>query len=59
MKAIINAINEYHKCFQHATAVVLNHEETEKNSQRITKRLPFINRYCWDGINIDHERMIR
>ena len=37
-KATIDPINKKHnKCFQYATAVALNHEETKKDPQRINK----------------------
>ena len=36
-KITINSINETGKQFQYTTIVALNHELTEKNSQRISK----------------------
>ena len=45
-KATINSINKKdNKCFQYAVTVALNHEEMKKDSQRITKIKPFINKY--------------
>ena len=50
--------NKFHqqKCFQYAVTVVLNHEEIEKDTQRITKIKPFINKYNWEGINFLSEK---
>ena len=51
-KASIDPINKkYHKCFQYAVPVAINHEEIGKNSETITKVEPFINKYNWEGIN--------
>ena len=56
-QAAINPINKkYNKCFQYAVTVALNHEETEKYSERITKIKPFINKYNWEGINFPSEK---
>ena len=45
-KATINPINKKdNKCFQYATTVMLNHFKIGKNSERITKMKPFINKY--------------
>ena len=50
-KATINLINKKDsKCFQYALTVALNHEEIEKDPQRITKIKSFINKYNWEGI---------
>ena len=44
-KATINPMNKKdNKCIKHAVVVALNHEETEKDPQRITKFKPFINK---------------
>ena len=52
-KATVNFINKnYNKCFQYATAVALNHEEIGKNSQRISKMKPPINKSNWEGISV-------
>ena len=54
-KATINLINKKDKkCFQYALTVTLNHEEIEKDPQRITKT--FINRYNLEGINFPSEK---
>ena len=49
-KATINSINEEDECFQYAATIALSHEKIGKSPQRITKLLPFINRYNWAGI---------
>ena len=42
-KATINPINKKdNKCFQYAVTIALNHEEINKDPQRITKIKPFI-----------------
>ena len=38
------------KRFQYTGTVALNYEETGKNSERITKIKPFIDKYNWEGI---------
>ena len=35
---------------------MLNHEKRKKESQRITKIKPFINRYNWEGVNDPSEK---
>ena len=56
-KAIINPITiKDNKCLQYAVTVTLNHEEIKKDSQRITKIKPFINKYNYDGINFPSEK---
>ena len=35
---------------------MLNHGESKRDLQRITKIKPFINRYNWEGINFPSER---
>ena len=54
-KTKINPINKKDKFFKHAVTVVLNHEETGKHTERITKLKPFINKYKWEGINFPSE----
>ena len=45
-KTTINSINKKgSKCFLYAVTVTLNHEETGKNPERITKIKPFLNKY--------------
>ena len=56
-KATINRINEkYNKCFQYTVTIALNYEELGKNPARITKIIPFINKYKWEGINLASEK---
>ena len=51
-KPTINPINKKdNKCFQYAITVTLNDEEIKKDTQRITKIKPFINKYKLEGIN--------
>ena len=35
---------------------MLNHEEIKKDTQRITKIKPFINKYNWEGINFPSQK---
>ena len=46
------------KCFQYAVTARLNHKEINKDSQRITKIKPFIDKYIWEGINYPSKKMI-
>ena len=46
-KATINPKNYDDNCFQYALTVVLNHQNIEKNPQRISKTKPFVDRYNW------------
>ena len=56
-QAAINPINKKdNKCFQYAVTVALNHEETEKHFERITKIKSFINKYNWKRINFPSEK---
>ena len=57
-KATINPINKKdNKYFQYAVAVALNHGETGKHAEKITKiKLYFINKYKWEGIHIPPEK---
>ena len=46
IKGTKNYINKKDsKCFQYAVTVAFKHEKTKKDSQRITKIKPFINKY--------------
>ena len=57
-KALINPINKKDKkCFQYAVTVALNHEEIKKDLQRITKIKAFTNKYKWEGINFQSEKV--
>ena len=46
-KATINLENNDDNCFQYALTVALNHQNIEKNPQRISKIKPFIDQYHW------------
>ena len=50
-KATINPQNNDGKCFQYAFNMALNHEQTEKNPQRISKIKPLIDQYNWKEID--------
>ena len=51
-KTTANPINKKNNNrFQYAVTVTLNHKEIKKDSQRITKKKPFINKYNWEGTN--------
>ena len=56
-KTTINPINRKDKkCFQYAVTVALNHEQTGKYAERISKIKPLINKYKWEGINFSSEK---
>ena len=55
-KAAINPKNNDDKCFQYALTVALNHEQIEKNPQRISKIKPFIDQYYWKDIDFPSHR---
>ena len=44
------------KCFQYAATVALYREEIKRDSQRISKIKPFVNKYNWNGIKYLPER---
>ena len=44
-------MNNDDKCFQYAATVALNHEEIRRNSQGISKRVPFMSQRNWKGIH--------
>ena len=51
-KAKINPINKKEtKRFQYLITVTLNHEETEKDLQRIRNIKAFTDKYNWEGKN--------
>ena len=50
-KSTINPINNVYKCFQYAATLALNLDKIRKNSQRISKIKPFIDRYNWKDID--------
>ena len=37
---------------------MLSHEEIAKDSPRITKTKPFINKYNWEGMNCHQKKII-
>ena len=48
-KNMINPMSKKdNKCFQHVVTAALNHEETQKDPQRIAKVKPFIDKYNWE-----------
>ena len=49
-KWLLNKTNDG-KCFQYAPTVALNHEQTKKSPQRISKIKPFIDQYKWKEID--------
>ena len=49
-KSIINPKNSDNKCFQYAVTLALNLDKIEKNSQRVSKIKPFIEKYNWEDI---------
>ena len=56
-KAAMNEFNKKHdKCFQDAVTIMLNHKEIKKDSQRLTKIKPLINKYNWERINFPSEK---
>ena len=56
-KATINPTNKKdHKCFQYTVTVTLCYEEIKKDQQKITKIKPFINKYNWEGIDVQSEK---
>ena len=56
-KTAINSINKKdNNCFQYAITVALNHEEMNKDPQRITKIKPFTNKHNWVGISLPSEK---
>ena len=48
-KSIINPKNNDDKCFQYAVTLALNLDKIKKNTQRVSKIKPFIEKYNWDG----------
>ena len=52
-ESTINPKNTDDKCFQYATTVVLNCEETESHPERVSNIKPLnkLNKYNWKGIN--------
>ena len=50
-KKAINPKNSDDKCFQYALTVAVNHQNIDKNPQKILKIKPFIDQYNWKEIN--------
>ena len=50
-RAAINPKNKDDKCFQYALTVALNYEKIKKDSQKISKKKPFIDQYDWKEID--------
>ena len=50
-KSTINPRNNDHKCFQYAVTVALNLDRINKDSQRISKVKPSIEKYNWKDID--------
>ena len=51
-RAIINPSNKRDgNCFQCALTLALNHQNIERDDQRISKIKPFINHYNWNDID--------
>ena len=44
-KATINPKNNDDKCFQYALTVALNYKQIKKDPQRVSRIMPFIDRY--------------
>ena len=56
-KTTKNPINKKdNKYFQYTLTGALNHEETKKDPQRVTKIKPFIEKYDWERINYQSEK---
>ena len=49
-KATINPEKNDDRCFQYVVAVALNHEQSKKDPQRISKIKPFIDQCNWKEI---------
>ena len=50
-KATVNPKNNDDNCFQYALTVLLNHQNIEKNPQRLSKIKFFIDQYNWKERN--------
>ena len=48
----INPKNNDNKCFQYAVTLALNLDKIKKDSQRISKIKPFIEKYNWEDIDL-------
>ena len=45
-----------HQSHQYTVTVALHYDEIKKDSQRITKIKPFMNKYNWEGINFSSQK---
>ena len=50
-KETTNSKNNDDNCFHYALTAALNHQNIEKNPQRISKIKPFIDQYNWKEID--------
>ena len=50
-KSTINPKNNDHKCFQYAATLVLNFDNINNHSEKISKIRPFIDQYNWKDID--------
>ena len=50
-KSTINPKNNDYKYFQYAVTVALNHDNINKDTQRVSKIKPFINQYNWNDVD--------
>ena len=50
-KATINPKNNDDKCFRYAISVASNYQNIEKDAQRISKIMPYIDQYNWKDID--------
>ena len=50
-KSTINPENNDDKCFQYAVTLALNLDKIKKDSQRVSKIKPFIEKYNWEDID--------
>ena len=50
-KSTINPKNNDDKCFQYALTLALNFDKIKKDSQRVSKTKPFIEKYNWEDID--------
>ena len=56
-KATINPINKNNnKCFQYSAALALYYKEIGKDSGRIIKLKPFIDKYNWERMNYQSKK---
>ena len=51
-KSTINPKNNDDKCFQYAVTLALNLDKIKKDSQRVSKINPYIEKYDWEDIDL-------